>query len=50
MVRRKARKGYVKLDFEQPPGQKFYLAKLKESAPVKFKFVFQDKFARKLMI
>ena len=41
---------YVKMDFGQLPGQKFYLAKLKGGAPVKFKFVFQDKFARKSMI
>ena len=41
---------YVKMDFGQLPGQKFYLTKLKGGAPVKFKFVFQDKFARKLMI
>lgn len=41
---------YVKLDFGQIPGQKFYLAKRKGDAPGKFKFVFADKFARKLMI
>lgn len=41
---------YVKADFGQIPGQKFYLATARGDVPAKFKFVFADKFARKFMI
>lgn len=41
---------YVKADFKQLPGQKFYLATARGDVPAKFKFVFADKFARKYMI
>lgn len=41
---------YVKMDFGQIPGNKFYLAKRKGNVAGRFKFVFADKFARKLMI
>lgn len=41
---------YVKMDFGQLPGQKFYKATGRGDVPSKFKFVFADKFARKLMI
>lgn len=41
---------YVKADFGQIPGQKFYLATARGDVPAKFKFVFADKFARKYMI
>lgn len=41
---------YVKMDFRQIPGQKFYVAITRGDVPARFKFVFADKFARKLMI
>lgn len=41
---------YVKMDFGQLPGQKFYKATSRGDVPSKFKFVFADKFARKFLI
>lgn len=41
---------YVKLDFKQIPGQKFYSADARGNVPPKFKFVKCDKFAKKCMI
>lgn len=41
---------YVKLDFKQLPGQKFYIATGRGDVPGRFKFVFADKFAKKAMI
>lgn len=41
---------YVKMDFGQLPGHKCYMSKLKGGVPNRFKFVFADKFARKLMV
>lgn len=41
---------YVKMDFGQLPGQKFYMATARGNVPAKFKFAFMDKFAKKLMI
>ena len=41
---------YVKCDFKQLPGQKFYVSKIRGNVPKKFKYVLQDKFAKKLMI
>lgn len=41
---------YVKMDFGQLPGQKFYLATARGDVPAKFKFMFMDKFAKKMMI
>lgn len=41
---------YVKMDYKQIPGRKFYLATGRGDVPSRYKFVFADKFARKLMI
>lgn len=41
---------YVKFDFKQIPGQKFYLSTIRGNVPNKFKYVLQDKYAKKLMI
>jgi hypothetical protein len=41
---------YVKLDFRQIPGNKFYVSTIRGIVPNKFKFILQDKFAKKLMI
>lgn len=41
---------YIKADFKQIPGQKFYLSKARGDVPAKFKFVFVEKFASKHMI
>lgn len=40
----------VKMDIGQLPGTNFYLALARDDVPAKFKFVFADKFAWKLMI
>lgn len=41
---------YVKMDFKQLPGQKFYASQFRGNVPKKFKYVLQDKFAKKAMI
>lgn len=41
---------YVKMDFKQLPGQKFYASTIRGNVPKKFKYVLQDKYARKAMI
>lgn len=41
---------YVKMDFKQLPGQKFYVATGHGDVPNKFGFVFADKFAQKFLI
>lgn len=41
---------YVKCDFKQIPGQKFYISKIRGNVPKKYKYVLQDKFAKKFMI
>lgn len=41
---------YVKMDFGQLPGQKFYMAMARGDVPNKYKFVFADKFAKKFLI
>ena len=41
---------YVKVDFQQLNGQKFYVSKIRGNVPKKFKYVLQDKFAKKYMI
>lgn len=41
---------YVKADFKQLMGQKIYLAPALRDVPLKFKFVFAEKNARKYMI
>ena len=41
---------YVKLDLEQLPGQKFYIATGRGDVPGTFRFMFADKFAKKAMI
>lgn len=41
---------YVKMDFKQIPGQKFYVSKKRASVPSKFKYVQLYKFAKKVMI
>lgn len=41
---------FVKLDFKQLPGQKFYPSMISGDVPSKYKFVLQDKFGKKAMI
>lgn len=41
---------YVKLDFKQIPGHKYYVSNFRGSVPNKYKFVLVDKFAPKMMI
>lgn len=41
---------YVKADFQQIPGVKFYKAPARGKVPGKYKFIFADKFAKKFMI
>lgn len=41
---------YVKLDFNQLPGQKFYTSLRRGNVPPKYKYIYMDKFAKKLMI
>lgn len=41
---------YVKRDFRQLPGKKFYVSTIRGNVSSKFKFVCQDKFAKKFMI
>lgn len=41
---------YVKMDFKQLPGQKYYSSTIRGNVPNKFKYILQDKFAKKLMI
>lgn len=41
---------YVKLDFSQLPGQKFFAAIHKRNVKPQHKYIFVDKFAKKLMI
>lgn len=41
---------YVKADFKQLPGQKFYVASMRGNVPSKYKFVCQDKYAKKYMV
>jgi transposase len=41
---------YVKMDFRQLPGQKYYVSRIRGQVPDKFKYIYQDKFAKKLMI
>lgn len=41
---------YVKADFQQIPGLKFYKAPARGKVLARFKFVFADKFAKKFMI
>lgn len=41
---------YLKMDFNQIPGNKYYVSKIRGNVPNKFKFVLQDKFAKKLLI
>ena len=41
---------YVKLDFQQLPGQKFYAADKRGCVPEKYKYQKCDKFAKKVMI
>lgn len=41
---------YVKLDFNQLPGQKFYVAINKRNVKPQYKYIFMDKFSKKMMI
>lgn len=41
---------YIKCDFKQVNGQKFYLSTMRGNVPEKFKYVCLDKFARKMMV
>lgn len=41
---------YVKMDFKQLPGQKYYCSMIRGNVPKKFKYVLQDKYAKKAMI
>jgi transposase len=41
---------YVKNDFKQLPGQKFYISTMRGNVPDRYKFVHQEKYAKKLMI
>lgn len=41
---------YVKADFNQLPGSKFYYSTMRGNVPAKYKFVMHDKFAAKFMI
>jgi hypothetical protein len=43
-------KTYVKMDFQQIPGHKFYVSRMRGNVPKQFKFVLHDKFAKKLLI
>lgn len=41
---------YVKCDFRQLPGQKFYVSQFRGNVLPKYKYVLQDKYAKKMMI
>jgi hypothetical protein len=41
---------YVKLDFKQLPGQRFYLSTFRGNVPARYKYVCVEKFAKKVMI
>lgn len=41
---------YVKRDFKQLPGQKYYVSSIRGNVPNRYKFVQQDKFAKKYLI
>lgn len=41
---------YVKCDFKQIPGKKFYVSTIRGNVPNKYKYVLQDKFAKKFLI
>lgn len=41
---------YVKCDFKQVPGRKFYSSTIRGNVPCKYKYVMHDKYAKKMMI
>ena len=41
---------YVKMDFKQIPGQRYYASKIRGNVSDKYKYVMTDKFSKKLMI
>lgn len=41
---------YVKCDYKQIPGRQYYVSKIRGNVPDKYKYVYQEKFAKKLMI
>lgn len=41
---------YVKCDYKQLPGRKFYTSTFRGNVPSKYKYVMHDKYAKKLMI
>ena len=41
---------YVKCDYKQIPGHQYYVSTIRGNVPDKFKYVCQDKFAKKIMV